>query len=211
MAYSASSCIIDRVVRFARHIPNVITVIRIGLVVPIAVTLARHELTATMLLFAVAAVSDAADGFLAKRFGWQSALGGILDPAADKLLLATTLVVLAVLRLVPLWLMAAAVARDVVIVLGAIAYRVYVGPVEARPSGVSKLNTLCQAAYIASVIGREQFSIPAAGVIIVALGALTFVTVMISGIDYVLRYGRSAWNESRSRRGIWRAGGSKLT
>ncbi len=68
--------------------------------------------------------------------------------------------VLAVLRLVPLWLMAAAVARDIVIVLGAIAYRLYVGPIEARPSGVSKLNTLCQAAFILGVIGREQFSDP---------------------------------------------------
>jgi len=179
-------------------------------VIPLALALMHGQWIATIGLFGAAAVSDAADGYLAKRFGWQSALGGILDPAADKLLLATTLVVLAVLRLVPLWLMAAAVARDIVIVLGAIAYRVYVGPVEARPSGVSKLNTLCQAAYIASVIGREQFSIPAAWVI-VALGALTFVMVMISGIDYVLRYGRSAWNEARSRRAVWRAGGSKLT
>ncbi len=177
---------------------------------PIALTLMHGQFVATIALFGAAAVSDAADGFLAKRFGWQTALGGILDPVADKILLATTLVVLAVLRFVPLWLMAAAVARDIVIVLGAIAYRVYVGPIQAHPSGVSKLNTLCQAAFIFGVIVREQFSIPGAWVIVV-LGALTFVTVMISGIDYVLRYGRSAWEESRSRRGVWRAGGSKLT
>ena len=74
----------------------------------------------TIVLFGVAAVSDAADGFLAKRFGWQTALGAVLDPAADKLLLATVFVTLAVLRLIPLWLMAAALARDIIIVLGAV-------------------------------------------------------------------------------------------
>ena len=178
--------------------------------IPIALTLMRGQFVSTIGLFGAAALSDAADGFLAKRFGWQTALGGILDPVADKLLLASTLVVLAVLRLVPLWLMAAALARDIVIVLGAIAYRVYIGPIQAHPSGVSKLNTLCQAGFIFCIIGREQFSIPAAWVVVL-LGALTFVMVMISGIDYVLRYGCSAWNESRSRRGVWRAGGSKLT
>ena len=67
----------------ARQIPNVITVIRILLVVPIAICLARRQLAATMALFALAALSDAADGFLARRFGWQSELGGVLDPIAD--------------------------------------------------------------------------------------------------------------------------------
>jgi cardiolipin synthase (CMP-forming) len=196
--------------RWLRQVPNLISSLRIVLVIPIALTLVHGQFAATIGLFGAAAVSDAADGFLAKRFGWQSTLGGILDPVADKLLLATTLVVLAALRLVPLWFMAAAVARDIVVVLGAIAYRLYVGPIQAQPSAVSKLNMLCEAAFIFAVIGREQFSIPPAWVVVL-LGALTFMTVMISGIDYVLRYGRSAWNESRSRRGIWRAGGSKLT
>jgi len=175
-------------------------------VIPIAAALMHHQFITTLELFGVAAVSDAADGFLAKRFGWQTPVGAILDPVADKLLLATVFVMLAVLRLVPLWLMAVAVARDIIVVLGALAYRVYLGPIEARPSLVSKLNTLCQAVFILAVLCREQFSTPAAW-IVVMLGALTFVTVVISGMDYVLRYGRSAL----ARRAIWRAGGSKLT
>ena len=104
--------------------------------------------------------------------------------------------------------MAVAVARDIIIVLGAVAYRVCFGPIEARPSLVSKLNTLCQAAFILAIIGKEQFSTPAAW-IVVMLGALTFVTVVISGIDYVLRYGRSALASPAARSGV--AGGSKLT
>lgn len=164
----------------------------------------------TLILFFVAAASDAADGFLAKRFKWQSALGAVLDPAADKLLLATVFIVLAVLGLVPIWLMATAVARDVIIVLGAIAYRVFIGPVEARPSIISKLNTLCQAFFILCIIAQQQFSL-APDWILIMLGSLTFVTTVISGIDYVLRYGDAALKESKAHRAPLRAGRSKLT
>jgi cardiolipin synthase len=180
-----------------RQIPNVLTVLRIILIVPIAVALLHHQLLAALGLFALAAFSDLLDGFLARRFGWQSAVGGVLDPAADKLLLATLFVVLAVLHLVPLWLMAAALARDLIIVLGALAYRLLLGALEARPSAVSKFNTLCQGLFIVSVIARQVFGIPAPWAI-VALGALTFLTIAVSGIDYVLRYGRAALQESRS-------------
>jgi cardiolipin synthase (CMP-forming) len=179
-----------------RHLPNVITAFRILLVIPIALSLLHGDLVETLGLFFVAAASDAADGFLAKRFGWQTTLGGILDPTADKLLLATVFIVLAVLHWIPAWLMATAVARDVVIVLGAVAYRICFGPVTARPSLVSKLNTLCQALYILTVIGREQFAVPAAWIVLV-LGAVTFVTTVISGVDYVMRYGKSALAEAR--------------
>jgi len=191
MGFSASSCTINRVLLSARHIPNLITAIRILLIVPIAVALAEHRLAASLLLFAAAAASDAADGFLARRFGWQSELGGVLDPIADKLLLATVFVTLGFLGLVPPWLVVAAVARDAIIVLGAAAYRFFIGPLPAHPSLVSKFNTLCQGAFILAVVGLAEFSVPAAWVPL-WLGALVFATVIISGIDYVLVYGRRA-------------------
>jgi cardiolipin synthase (CMP-forming) len=184
-----------------RQIPNLITSVRILLIIPIAVALLRHDLLLALGLFCAAAASDLLDGFLAKRFGWQSALGSVLDPAADKLLLATSFVVLAIMHLVPLWLMATAVARDLIIVSGAIAYRLWLGPVQVRPSNLSKINTLCQALFILCVIARQQFSQPDPWAI-VALGALTFLTTAVSGIDYVLHYGKAALAESRSRRGL---------
>jgi cardiolipin synthase len=193
-----------------RQIPNIITSCRILLVIPIALTLIRGELVATLGLFFAAAASDAADGFLAKRYGWRTTLGGILDPAADKLLLATVFIVLALLRWVPVWLMVAAVARDLIIVLGAIAYRVCFGAVAARPSLVSKMNTLCQALYILSVIGREQFAAPPAWAVL-ALGAVTFVLIAVSGVDYVLRYGKAALEEASARRSAPRADRPGLT
>ena len=174
-----------------RHIPNILSVIRIVLVVPIAMALAEHRLSLATLLFFVAAASDGVDGWLARRFGWQSALGGVLDPIADKVLLATVFVTLAYLKLVPLWLMMAAVGRDVIIVAGAIAYRVFIGPVTAHPSLISKINTLCQAAYILAVLSREEFSEPPQWMAI-WLGAMVFATVIISGIDYVSVYGKRA-------------------
>jgi cardiolipin synthase len=174
-----------------RHIPNIISVIRILLVVPIAIALFHQQLAFAVMLFALAAVSDAADGFLAKRFGWQSELGAVLDPIADKLLLATVFVTLSLLKLVPLWLMVAAVARDVIIVSGAAAYRLFIGPLTAHPSLISKMNTLCQALLILAVVGRAKFLLPPEWVV-TWLGGLVFVTVVVSGIDYVLVYGRRA-------------------
>jgi cardiolipin synthase len=198
MGFCAFNFSINRVSSPLRHLPNVITASRILLVVPIALALANHQLVTTITLFGVAALSDAADGFLAKRFGWQSELGAVLDPAADKLLLATVFITLAYLKLVPLWLMAAAVARDVIIVAGALLYKSLIGPLNIRPSIVSKFNTLCQAAFIMAVVGREEFSVPPAWVV-TALGAMVFATVMVSGIDYVLIYGRRALSLSRPR------------
>ena len=192
----------------ARHIPNVISAIRILLVAPIAVALAHHQLMITIALFGVAALSDAADGFLAKRNGWQSELGAILDPAADKLLLVTVFITLAYMKLVPLWLMAAAVARDAIIVIGALLYRLCFGALSVRPSVVSKFNTLCQAAYIMAVVGREEFSVPPAWAATL-LGALVFVTVVVSGIDYVLIYSRRALGVAKPR-AAKRAGDRRL-
>ncbi len=192
--------------RRLRHLPNLISSLRILLAVPIALTLVRHQLVATLWLFGAAAASDGIDGFLATRFGWQSELGGMLDPIADKLMLATVFVTLTLLGEVPVWLTTAVIARDCIIVLGAIGYRVLIGPVKAEPSWVSKFNTLCQVVFILAVIGTLQFSWPATWVL--ALGAMVFVTVVVSGIDYVLVYGRQAARRARPHHGIAGGGGS---
>ena len=197
MGFCVFNCVINRVSWPARQIPNVISTIRILLVAPIAAALVFHRLAFATVLFGAAALSDVADGWLAKRYGWQSELGAVLDPVADKLLLATVFITLGWLKLVPLWLMTAAVARDAIIVLGAMLYRYCIGSLDVRPSGASKLNTLCQAAYIMAVVGKEEFSVPASAVMV--QGAVVFVTVVVSGMDYVLTYGRRAMSLARTR------------
>ena len=191
--------------RWLRQLPNVITSIRILLVVPIAMALSGHRPALTLWLFCIAAASDGIDGFLAKRFGWQTDLGGLLDPMADKLLLATVFVMLALLGSVPVWLTAAVILRDCIIVLGAVAYRIVLGRVVARPSRVSKLNTLCQVIFILVVVGAPLFTWPLAWQTF--LGALVFVTVAVSGLDYVLVYSRVAAEHAKSRRRVVRGGG----
>ena len=192
--------------RWLHLLPNLISSIRILLILPLAVAIAHRRFTLTLSLFAIAAASDAVDGFLAKRFGWQTEIGGMLDPIADKLLLASVFVMLSLLGAVPPWLTMAVIARDCVIVLGAVSYRILLGPVAARPTTISKLNTLCQVVYIVVVIGARVFAWPNAWQ--VALGALVFVTVCVSGLHYVLVYGRQAAAEARARQRLARSGGS---
>ena len=195
--------------RWWRQLPNFLSSLRILLVLPLALTLAHRQWANALWLFGFAAVSDALDGFLARRFDWQSDLGGILDPLADKLMLATVFVMLAILGYAPLWLTASVLARDGIIVLGAVSYRVLLGPVAANPSIISKLNTLCQIVFIVAVICHQQFLRPPSWVIL-ASGALVFVTVVVSGIDYVIVYGSRAVRESRLRHTVPRSGRSNV-
>ena len=100
--------------------------------------------------------------------------------------------------LVPWWLTVAVLLRDVVIVAGAIAYRVALGPLHGQPTLQSKLNTCCQVLYVLAVVAQAAYGLPDLPPT-VALGALAFVTTAVSGIDYVLTYGRRALAERRLR------------
>ena len=182
-----------------RWLPNAICVLRIFLAAPIVIALARGDYPLTLALFGVAAASDGLDGWLAKSFGWTSRLGKILDPIADKVLLVTVFVTLVVLGLVPLWLGLTVVLRDVVIVGGAIAYHFLIGFVEGRPTVISKLNTVLQLGFVLLVVAAAAWP-PLPKPLIIALGATTFVTTVVSGLDYVLTYGRLAVRASRQQR-----------
>lgn len=181
-----------------RHLPNALCILRMLLVAPVAWLLVAEEYRATLWLFAFAAATDGLDGFLAKRFNWTSELGKILDPLADKILLVGVFVTLAMLDLVPLWLAATAVARDVTITVGAITYNHLYGYPNGRPTVISKLNTLCQILYLLLVVAAhaaQREAEPATTI----LGALVFFTTVVSGLDYVITYTRKAIAASRAR------------
>jgi cardiolipin synthase (CMP-forming) len=182
-----------------RYIPNALCVARMLLVVPVAWLLAKEDFQRTMWLFAFAAATDGLDGFLAKRCGWTSELGKILDPLADKILLVGTYITLAAIGFVPLWLAATIVGRDVVITVGAILYNWIYGYPNGRPTIISKLNTLCQIVFALLIVGAHALGhSPALAITI--LGALAFVTTVVSGLDYVLTYAQKAIAASRERR-----------
>jgi cardiolipin synthase len=172
-----------------RQLPNLITVLRIVLVLPIgwAIVTRRDELA--LVLAAVAGLSDALDGFLARHYGWQSRLGAWLDPAADKLMLMVAYLSLAWIGVTPWWLTALVLLRDVVIVAGALAYRWLRGALEVAPSRISKINTTVQIIYVLLVLFNLQGALtlePAPMAWLVA--ALT----LASGIDYVVRFATKA-------------------
>jgi len=180
-------------------VPNVICLLRMALAVPIVWLLARGHYGATLILFAIAGVSDILDGFLAKTFNWATELGKVLDPLADKLLLVSVFITLTWLGLVPVWLAAVAVARDVIIGVGAWVYKSMFGLLEGRPTMPSKLNTLVQLLFVIAVVGRAAYpAVPEWPII--ALGALVLVTSVVSGVDYIVTYVRKAIAVSRARR-----------
>ena len=177
-------------------LPNLITLTRILLVLPAVWLIVEQRYGSALLLFGVAAASDALDGFLAKQFGWTSRLGGILDPLADKLLVATSFLALAWTGVLPLWLAVLVVVRDVVIVAGAVSYYYLVQQFRAAPTLTSKLNTLSQLSLVLAVmLDRGVTSLPQ--IAIGGLIAFTALTTVLSGCDYVWIWGRDAWRHFR--------------
>jgi cardiolipin synthase len=175
-----------------RHLPNIICLLRIALVWPVAAALADHEYLVALALFMVAGLSDGVDGYLAKRFNWTSELGKFLDPLADKLLLVTVFVESAWLGLVPWWLTSAVVARDVLIALGALAYRLLIGPLRGRPTLSSKINTAMQLLFPVVVLANAALNFPPRE-IRDALAILVFITTVFSGLNYMVEFTRRAW------------------
>jgi cardiolipin synthase (CMP-forming) len=143
-------------------------------------------------LFMVAGLSDGVDGYLAKRFHWTSELGKVLDPLADKLLLLTLFVEAAWLGLVPWWLTAAVVARDVLIGLGAATFRMWIGPLRGQPTVSSKVNTAVQLLYLTAVMLNAALIFPPREVL-EALAIIVLVATAFSGLNYVVIFTRRAW------------------
>jgi len=175
-------------------LPNAISLLRIVLVVPILSLILSGGFAWALALFFAAGFSDGIDGYLAKRFDWHTRLGGLLDPVADKLLVAGTFVTLAYVQQIPVWLAAVVILRDLIIIGGAMAYNFIVRPVQGEPTKISKLNTALQLLFLLFVLSRAAFEWPDE-ITITVLGAAILITVVISGVDYVY-----SWS-SRARAG----------
>lgn len=177
-----------------RDIPNIITAFRFLLVAPVVVLLLQGRFAAALVVFGVAGFSDALDGFLAKHYGWQSRLGGLMDPLADKLLLVSSFITLGWLGWIPLWLVALVILRDLVIVAGAIFYHMRIEQLEAEPTMVSKLNTAAQIFLVLAVMfSLGVQTIPALWIDILLYSVLA--TTLWSGFDYIWIWGRRAWHK----------------
>lgn len=144
------------------YIPNLLTLARLGLVPWLVILLQRQDFVWALLVFVIAGVTDALDGFIAKKYNAETHLGSLLDPLADKALLVCSYIMLSVMELIPFWVMVVVVFRDAIIVGGYLLMVVFFGSVQMEPLMVSKLNTFTQISYIVVVLialaGQLDFS-----------------------------------------------------
>ncbi len=178
-------------------LPNLISLARL-LAVPFAVYLIlQGAFAAAFWLFVAAGLSDAVDGFIAKRYCMQSTLGGWLDPLADKALLVSAYVALGHAGSLPTWLVILVVFRDVLIIGGVLLIFVINGGIAARPLYVSKLNTVAQITLVAVVLaglGLDAQVMAAVNPLIWLVAA----TTLISGGSYLVNWARQDQAEHRS-------------
>ena len=171
-------------------IPNLITLARI-LLVPIVVwaIATPGAMWIAFVLFLVAGVSDAIDGFLAKRFGMTTVLGAYLDPLADKALIVSIYLTLGINNQIPRWLVILVVSRDILIVGGIMLAWVVGSPLKIKPLLVSKLNTVAQIVFACVVLGSLGFNYEWPMLTLILMGLVAILT-LLSVAAYVAEWVR---------------------
>lgn len=178
-------------------VPNAITLARIAAVPVLAWLMLEGRWQAAFWLFVIAGLSDAVDGIIARWFDQSSVFGAWLDPVADKALLVTGFVILAVLSLVPAWLVALAVSRDTLILIGVGVALVRGKALTIRPMMVSKATTAFQIALVALVMGAHAFMFDPGrlkDLLIWATAALTLASFATYGVVFVRHMGQGGYS-----------------
>jgi cardiolipin synthase len=181
-------------VHFVAQIPNLISLARLVLVPVAIVMIGNAHWRGAFVVFLIAGVSDAVDGFIAQRFNLRSVLGSYLDPLADKALLVSIYVMLALTSVIPLAIAVLVVARDAMIVGAVILARLEDRRFVVRPLFISKLNTAMQIVVAALILAAKAFGWNAGGWIAVGLG-LVVVFTCASAAAYLVQWSRQ---ESRA-------------
>ena len=186
-----------------RFIPNLISILRILLVIPTVYLLSNNQYSYALLLFFIAGLSDGLDGFLARRFGWTTRLGSFLDPMGDKLLMTASYFMLGWLGHLPVWLVAIVIGRDLVIVAGALAYRLLVQDITMRPLIISKINTAAQI-FLVLLMLYSLSNLPMAGDVPewLTLGTIyiVLITSVLSGLAYIVVWSKRAIDETKGEK-----------
>lgn len=167
------------------QIPNIITVLRMVSIAPICWLLWRAEYSSALIVLVLAGLSDALDGFLARRYGWLTRLGAVLDPVADKLFVMAIFIVFGLQGSLPWWLISLVIGRDFVIVLGVIACRWLRGKLDIRPLMISKINTGLQIFLLAmTLLHVALYPLPLWLMIGLQWGVAA--TTLLSGMAYIM-------------------------
>jgi cardiolipin synthase len=180
-----------------RNIPNLLTALRLAASPALVVLLWHGHDYEALIVFVIAGITDALDGFLAKRFSLETSFGRYLDPAADKLLMLTSFVALTVLGVTPVWLTALVITRDVCIVIGIGLAHLWALPVRVTPSFLGKCSTAVQVIYVGLMLVLLTFDINARVLINfgeIAVAAFT----LASGLGYAQLWLRAATHARRT-------------
>ena len=183
-----------------KTVPNLITVGRIVLVPVVIWAITSGNMLLAFWLFVAAGISDAVDGFIAKRFNAQTEFGAYLDPLADKALLMSIYVTLSIEMLLPRWIVIAVVSRDIMIMGAVVLSWVLNKPVEIHPLIVSKLNTAAQIALAAVVLASSGFKFDPGQlktVLLILAGGLTFVSAAAYLIEWMKHMTANATEPSK--------------
>lgn len=167
-------------------VPNALSILRIILTVPVVMTLLNHQYFLAMVLFFIAGVTDALDGWIAKRYSFESRLGSILDPVADKLLLVSSFITLYIIGLLPIWLLVLVFLRDFMIVSGTVGSFIGTGIPKDElltPSKLSKINTALQIALVLFLVIVQIYPVFSQWNAVVFIIVAT--STVLSGADYI--------------------------
>tara|TARA_R110000868_G_scaffold32183_7_gene117325 strand:- start:32047 stop:32586 length:540 start_codon:yes stop_codon:yes gene_type:complete len=169
-----------------KNIPNLLSLIRILLIIPLMYFILIAEYKLALMVFGISAFTDLLDGWLARWLKCESAMGAILDPLADKLLLISVFFTLCYLGLIPILLALVVISRDLLILIGALLIWLINNQVVIfKPSIISKINTVLQVLLIACVIIEISDVYEFPDIIITTLVYTVFATAIISGIGYL--------------------------
>ncbi len=174
-----------------KYLPNAITSLRLLLALPLGMLILQQDYAMALAVGLLAGITDALDGFAARRLGYFSRFGAALDPIADKLLILVTFACLAMVELVPIAVAAVVIGRDLVIVVGAICYRLLVGPIDFAATKLSKLNMLVQICFCVMLLAMQLLP-PMPAYLLQGATVLLLAIAVISGSDYVLTWSRKA-------------------
>lgn len=169
------------------NIPNLLTLLRIILVPLIVILLIQGSFLKALIVFILAGISDALDGFLARVLHQQTVLGAYLDPIADKALLASSFITLSVLHIIPGWLTVIVISRDFIILLGISVLSTMSISVQIRPLFVSRVTTALQLITVLMALFTRCQPGAFDGEWLMAIYWLTALFTIISGFSYMAR------------------------
>ena len=141
--------------KFFIFIPNLLTIVRIALVYPILNNIYLGNFEISIIYFVIASVTDGLDGFIARKMNWQTELGTLLDPVADKILLSGSIFILWLNQYIPFYIFVIFFSRDVAILLGAAIRMTVIESDTPTPNFLGKLTTTLQIIYISIIFLQE--------------------------------------------------------